>query len=75
MSEAAKAPHGLEELIALKKAKIAELRGRGVDPYPARAVRRHDCAEVPRLGAALADPTARSAEKVALAQPDLVRGL
>jgi hypothetical protein len=36
--------HGLEEIIALKKAKVAELRARGVDPYPARTLREHDCA-------------------------------
>ncbi len=59
--------HGLEELIAIKKAKIAELRARGVDPFPPRTVRQHDCACVARLGKALAEPMAHSAEKVSLA--------
>jgi lysyl-tRNA synthetase class 2 len=59
--------HGLEELIAAKKAKVAELRGRGIEPYPSRAVRLHPCAKVPALGAELADPAAHSAEKVSVA--------
>ena len=58
---------GLEELIATKKAKVAELRARGVDPYPARTVRQHDLAVVARLGAALVEPAAHSAEKVSVA--------
>ena len=58
---------GLEELMALKKAKVAQLRTRGVDPYPARTIRQHDCSAVARLGAALAEPAARSAQKVSLA--------
>ncbi|MBI3289145.1 MAG: lysine--tRNA ligase, partial [Elusimicrobia bacterium] len=57
---------GLEELIALKKAKIVELRERGVDPYPSRATRAHDCAGVGRLGATLA-AGAHSADKLAVA--------
>ncbi|MBI3566144.1 MAG: lysine--tRNA ligase, partial [Elusimicrobia bacterium] len=58
---------GLDELIATKKAKVAELRSRGVDPYPARTVRQHDLAVVARLGAALTEPAAHSAEKVSVA--------
>ena len=58
---------GLEELMALKKAKVAELRARGVDPYPARTVRRHDCSAVKPLGAPLSEPGAHSAEKVSIA--------
>ncbi|MBI4371899.1 MAG: lysine--tRNA ligase [Elusimicrobia bacterium] len=57
----------MEELIAAKRAKAAELRARGVDPYPSRAARRNDCADVARLAASLADPAARSAESVAVA--------
>jgi lysyl-tRNA synthetase class 2 len=59
--------HGLEELIAAKKAKVAELRARGVDPYPARATRQHPCAKVAELAASLAEPAAHSAEKVSIA--------
>ena len=59
--------HGLEELIALKKAKIAELRARGVDPFPSRTVRQHDCGSVARLGKGLTEPLAHSAEKVSIA--------
>ena len=59
--------HGLEELIGLKKAKIAELRTRGIDPYPSRAVRQNDCSAVARLGPSLTEPGAHSAEKVAIA--------
>ncbi|MEK6630809.1 MAG: hypothetical protein AABY89_08755, partial [Acidobacteriota bacterium] len=58
---------GLEELMSLKKAKVAQLRTRGVDPYPARTIRQHDCSAVARLGAALAEPAAHSAQKVSLA--------
>jgi len=36
--------HGLEEIISLKKAKVAEMRARGVNPYPSRSVRLHDAA-------------------------------
>jgi lysyl-tRNA synthetase, class II len=63
----ADAQHALEEIIATKKAKAAELRARGVDPYPARTTRQHECAAVARLAAALAEPAAQSAEKVSLA--------
>ncbi|MDE2489430.1 MAG: lysine--tRNA ligase, partial [Elusimicrobia bacterium] len=58
---------GLEAIIALKKAKVAELRARGLDPYPARALRQHACARVPELAAKLAEPAAHSAETVSLA--------
>ena len=40
------AGHGLEELMALKKAKIADLRARNIDPFPSRTVRKNDCAAV-----------------------------
>ena len=59
--------HGLDELIASKKAKVAELRARGIDPYPARTTRQHPCSKVPELGAALTEPAAHSAEKVSIA--------
>jgi len=59
--------HGLEELIATKKAKVAELRARGTDPYPARTTRQHPCAKVAELAVSLAEPAAHSAEKVSLA--------
>ena len=45
----------LEEQIAIKKAKLAELRERGVDPFPARSARLHTCAEALALGAPLTD--------------------
>jgi lysyl-tRNA synthetase class 2 len=59
--------HGHEEIIALKKAKVAELRARGVDPYPARTQREHDCAKVAELGAPLTEPGTHTAEKVSIA--------
>jgi len=59
--------HGLEELIAQKKAKVAELRARGVDPYPARTTRQHALSKIPELAAALSEPAAHSAEKVSVA--------
>ncbi|MDX6769703.1 MAG: lysine--tRNA ligase [Elusimicrobiota bacterium] len=58
---------GLEQLMADKKAKIAELRARGVEPFPSRTVRQHDCASVARLAAALTEPSAHSAETVSIA--------
>ena len=63
------APTGgsLEEQIAVKKAKIAELRARGIDPFPPRTTRQHDCAVVTRLAAGLSEPNAQSAEKVSIA--------
>jgi len=59
--------HGLEEIVALKKAKVAELRARGVDPYPARTMRQHDCALVATMGAALNETTTHTAEKLSIA--------
>lgn len=58
---------GLEGIIAQKKAKVAELRARGIDPFPARTLRQHDCAAVTTLAAALTDPAAHSTEKVSVA--------
>ena len=58
---------GLEEIIAGKKAKAAELRARGVDPYPPRAVRLHDCARVAAMGAALSDAVTHSSERLSIA--------
>ncbi len=58
---------GLEELMALKKAKIADMRARGIDPFPSRAIRRDDCSSVKKLGAKLTEPMQHSTEKVALA--------
>ena len=57
----------LEELLAAKKAKVAELRARGIEPYPARTTRQHPCAKVAELAAQLAEPSAHSAEKISLA--------
>ncbi len=59
--------HGLEELMSLKKAKIADLRARGIDPFPPRATRKNDCAAVRPLGAGLTEPMQHSTEKVAIA--------
>lgn len=58
---------GLEELMALKKAKIADMRARGIDPFPPRTKREHDCAVVKRLGAGLTEPMQHSTDKVAIA--------
>jgi lysyl-tRNA synthetase class 2 len=58
---------GLEAIIALKKAKIAELRARGVEPFPSRTTRQHDCSVVAKLGSTLTDPAAQSTEAVAIA--------
>ncbi|MDE2039960.1 MAG: lysine--tRNA ligase [Elusimicrobia bacterium] len=55
----------LEEQIALKKAKLAELRARGIDPFPARVRRGQTCAQALALGAALSDQ--RGTETVACA--------
>ncbi len=66
-AQPADAAHGLEELMAVKKAKIADLRAKGINPYPTRTTRQHDCASVARLAAALAEPAAQSAEKVSIA--------
>lgn len=35
----------LEEILALKKEKVAQLRGRSVEPYPSRSRKTHSCAE------------------------------
>ncbi|MBI4061417.1 MAG: lysine--tRNA ligase [Elusimicrobia bacterium] len=61
------AGRGLEELIALKKAKIADMRARGIDPFPPRTVRGNDCSSVKALGAALTGPMQHSTQKVAIA--------
>ncbi|NNN05148.1 MAG: lysine--tRNA ligase [Elusimicrobia bacterium] len=58
---------GLDGIIALKKAKVAELRSRGVDPYPSRVPRREDCAKVATLGGSLNEQTTHTAEKIAIA--------
>jgi lysyl-tRNA synthetase class 2 len=44
---------GLEELIRQKKAKVAELKGRGIDPYPPRSKRVQTCAQAAALCAPL----------------------
>jgi len=75
MSEAPKVPvpppaaaaHGLEELMSLKKAKIADLRARGIDPFPSRTTRKNDCSAVRPLAAGLTEPMQHSTEKVAIA--------
>ncbi len=59
--------HGLEELMSLKKAKIADLRARGIDPFPSRTVRKNDCSAVRPLAAGLTEPMQHSVEKVAIA--------
>lgn len=58
---------GLDAIIAQKKAKIADLRARGVEPFPSRTVRQHDCSIVAKLGSALTDPAGQTAESVAIA--------
>ncbi len=68
---AAPGPGGEDEIINLKKAKVAELRARGVDPFPARTMRQHDCSAVARLATTLTAvegaPPPHSTEKVAVA--------
>ncbi len=59
--------HGLEEIIAGKKAKVAEMRARGVNPYPSRCVRLHDCAKVQQMGAELSETVKHTAEKLSIA--------
>jgi lysyl-tRNA synthetase class 2 len=59
--------HGLEEIIAGKKAKVVELRSRGVDPYPARAKRLHDCAKVAQMGGSLSEAVTHTVEKLSVA--------
>ena len=56
----------LEDILAAKRAKVAELRQRGLDPYPPRAAKTHSAADVQRLGAAL-EGSAHSSETVACA--------
>ncbi len=56
----------LEEILALKKAKVAELRARGVEPFPSRSTKTHTSADILKLGAAIAGQE-HSAEKVACA--------
>ena len=63
----AEALGGLEAVIAEKKAKIADLRSRGVDPFPSRTVRQHDCASVARIATTLSEPAAHSAETLSIA--------
>jgi lysyl-tRNA synthetase class 2 len=59
--------HGLEEIIALKKAKVAEMRARGINPYPSRTTRLHDCAKVATMGAALSETVTHTTEKLSIA--------
>ena len=59
--------HGLEEVIANKKAKVAELRARGVDPYPSRAIRLHDCAQVAPAASGLSETLTHTVEKLSIA--------
>lgn len=70
MADAAPRPAetgGLDDIIAGKRAKVAELRARGVEPYPTRAVRRDGCAAVARLAEGLADPAGKTADSLAIA--------
>ena len=59
--------HGLEEVIANKKAKVAELRARGVDPYPSRVTRLHDCAQVAPAASGLSETLTHTVEKLSIA--------
>ncbi|MDE2313813.1 MAG: lysine--tRNA ligase [Elusimicrobia bacterium] len=43
----------LADILAAKKAKVAELRGRGLDPYPPRWAKNAACAEVLQAGQGL----------------------
>jgi lysyl-tRNA synthetase class 2 len=56
----------LQDILAAKRAKVAELRGRGLDPYPPRSRKTHSTADVLRLGAALSGSD-RSSESVSCA--------
>ncbi|HXT02369.1 MAG TPA: lysine--tRNA ligase [Elusimicrobiota bacterium] len=58
---------GLDGIIAQKKAKVAEMRARGVDPYPKRATRKHDCAKVATMGGALGETVTHTPEKLSIA--------
>ena len=59
--------HGLEEIMALKKAKVADIRARGINPYPSRASRVHDCAKVATMGAVLSETVTHTPEKLSIA--------
>ncbi|HAM37092.1 MAG TPA: lysine--tRNA ligase [Elusimicrobia bacterium] len=56
----------LEDILAAKKAKVEELRTRGIDPYPPRSRKTHSCAQVQAIGAALSGAE-HSAQTVACA--------
>ena len=58
---------GLDAIIARKKAKVAEMRARGVNPYPPRASRAHDCAKVATMGGALSETVTHTPEKLSIA--------
>jgi lysyl-tRNA synthetase class 2 len=60
------ASHSLEEILAFKKAKAADLKARGIDPYPRRSRKTHSCAEALSLGQNLA-PSEHGSENVACA--------
>ena len=58
---------GLDAIMAVKKAKIVDMRTRGIDPFPARTTRQNDCAKVLELGKTLSGAMASTEEKVAIA--------
>lgn len=58
---------GIEELMAVKKAKIADMRSRNIDPFPSRTVRNNECSSVKKIGPTLTEPMQHSSEKVAIA--------
>ncbi|MDE2509903.1 MAG: lysine--tRNA ligase [Elusimicrobia bacterium] len=58
---------GLDAIIARKKAKIAEMRARGVNPFPSRTTRLHDAAKVQTMGAALSETVTHTTEKLSIA--------
>lgn len=58
---------GIEELMAVKKAKIADMRSRNIDPFPSRTVRHNECSSVKNIGPTLTAPMQHSTEKVAIA--------
>ncbi len=68
MEEKAPGPESgsLEEVLAFKKAKAAELRGRGIDPYPPRWRKTHSCAEVLAIASPLS-PSDHSGRRVSCA--------
>ncbi|OGS41702.1 MAG: lysine--tRNA ligase, partial [Elusimicrobia bacterium RIFOXYA2_FULL_69_6] len=53
-------------ILAAKRAKVAELRGRGIDPYPPRAARTHMCGQAAEL-AMKVEPGADGTETVVCA--------